>query len=94
MSPASDPSQLAQYNNTEQLYNYLYNNNPTKISNVNTVAPTFWDQHEAANFAFQEVQLLNIIARYAYIKLLCCTPSLGGKEYIQKLITTAHPHHC
>ena len=59
ISPASDPSQLAQYNNTEQLYSYLH-----RFSLIETMAPTFWDQHEAANFVFQQVQLLNIITKY------------------------------
>ena len=29
------------------------------------MAPTFWDEHEAANLAFQESQLLNIITDYS-----------------------------
>ncbi len=64
---------------------------------MSDTTPTFWDQHETANFAFQEVQLLNIIAEYSitvYNKLLCRTSSLGGEEYIQELITTAHPRRC
>lgn len=61
------------------------------------MAPTFWDEHEAVNFAFQESQFLNIITDYlqnVYHKLSCRTSSFGGKEYIQKLITTAYPHCC
>lgn len=90
MSPASDPSQLAQYYNTEQL---CINKNDTKMSNFNTVAPTFWDQHEAANFAFQEVQLLNIIAEYSQTAcniLPCRKSSLGGGEYSQEPIITTY----
>ena len=64
---------------------------------ISVMAPTFWDEHEAANFAFQESQLLNIITDYSqnmYHKLPCHTSSLGGKDYIQELITTAHPRRC
>ena len=49
------------------------------------MAPTFWDEHEAANFAFQKSQLLNIITDYSqnmYHKLPCCMSSLGREEYI------------
>ena len=55
------------------------------------------NQHEAANFAFQEVQLLNIVVEYlitAYNKLPCHTSFLGGEEDIQELITSAHPRYC
>ena len=49
------------------------------------MAATFWDKHEATNFAFQESQLLNIITDYShhlYHKFPCRTSSLGGEEYI------------
>lgn len=48
-------------------------------------ARTFWEQHEADNYAFQEVQLLNIIAEYliiTYNKISYCTSFFGGKAYI------------
>ena len=57
------------------------------------MAPTFWDEHEAANFAFQESQLLNIINDYSpnmYHKFSCRISSLGGEEYSQESITISH----
>lgn len=32
------------------------------MSDFNIIITTFWDEHEIANLAFQELQLLNIIA--------------------------------
>ena len=71
-------------------------NNITNMSEPNN-APTFWDEHEADTLAFQETQLLNIVSEYSvtmYNKLACQISSLGGEEYIQELITTAHPSRC
>lgn len=58
-------------------------------------APTFWDQHNADTTAFQEAQLLNIVAEYSieYNKLPCRISSLEGNEYIQEFITAYHPCH-
>lgn len=58
---------------------------------------TFWENYEAQNTAFQEANLLNIVAQYgvtACDKTPCRTSPLGGEAYIQELITTAHPRRC
>ena len=57
----------------------------------------FWSDYEAQNDAFQKACLLNIVTEYGttmYHKLACRTSSLGGEEYIQELIISAHPQRC
>lgn len=69
----------------------------SKMSDSNITALIFWDQYEAANLAFQEVQLLNIVVKYSiatYNKLLCHISSFEEEKYIQKLITIAYLCRC
>ena len=58
---------------------------------------SFWENHEVQNTAFQEANLLNIVNHYvnsSYNKTVFYISILGGKAYIQELITTVYPQHC